>query len=287
MKLIAFLTGGVVELSQQKIVIKVSMPCGKCRSKAMSLVAGARGVNSVEVTGDGKDRLQVVGDGVDPVCLVTCLRKKIGYAEIVQVEEVKEKKPEPPKKPEEIKKPEPPKPVVYCNPYPPTAPYHHHGPAPVDFCSEPSPSGTCSIMTNRSTSSFCTKQKIVIKACMPCDGCRSKALGVAAKADGVISMAITGDDRDRLEVVGDGVDVTCLVTCLRKKVRYADVLQVEEVKDKKPEEKKPEEKKPEEEKKPPECPCPKPAVPWCPPPCYYPPPAMVVCEEQPSPCSIM
>ncbi|KAF0890478.1 hypothetical protein E2562_002841 [Oryza meyeriana var. granulata] len=66
------------------------------------------------------------------------------------------------------------------------------------------------------------KQKIVIKACMPCDGCRSKALGVAAKADGVISMAITGDDKDRLEVVGVGVDVTCLVICLRKKVRYAE-----------------------------------------------------------------
>uniref|UniRef100_A0A0E0DF47 HMA domain-containing protein n=1 Tax=Oryza meridionalis TaxID=40149 RepID=A0A0E0DF47_9ORYZ len=91
---------------KQKMVIKVTMPCGKCRSKAMALVAGASGVSSVEVTGDGKDRLQVVGDGVDPVCVVNRLRKKIGHAEIVQVEEVKDKKPDPPKKPE------PPKPPV-------------------------------------------------------------------------------------------------------------------------------------------------------------------------------
>nr|CAE06009.3 OSJNBa0016O02.19 [Oryza sativa Japonica Group] len=96
---------------KQKMVIKVSMPCGKCRSKAMALVAGATGVSSVEVTGDGKDRLQVVGDGVDPVCVVNRLRKKIGHAEIVQVEEVKEKKPDLPKKPDPPK-PEPPKPPV-------------------------------------------------------------------------------------------------------------------------------------------------------------------------------
>ncbi|KAF0890439.1 hypothetical protein E2562_002814 [Oryza meyeriana var. granulata] len=122
---------------KQKIVIKVSMPCEKSRSKAMALVARASGVNSMEVTGDGKDRLQVVGDGVDPVCLVTCLRKKIGYAEIVQVEEVK-----PEKKPEAEKKPEPPKPVV-CHPHPYYYGHHHYPPAQVVACDEPSP---CSIM---------------------------------------------------------------------------------------------------------------------------------------------
>uniref|UniRef100_A0A0E0KRP9 HMA domain-containing protein n=1 Tax=Oryza punctata TaxID=4537 RepID=A0A0E0KRP9_ORYPU len=127
---------------KQKIVIKVSMPCEKSRSKAMALVVMASGVNSVEVTGDGKDRLQVVGDGVDVTCLVTCLRKKIGYAEIVQVEEVKEKKPEPPKKPEE-KKPEPPKPVPCYYPHPYY--YHHHyGGTPVAVGD--GPSDPCSIM---------------------------------------------------------------------------------------------------------------------------------------------
>lgn len=53
------------------------------------------------ITGDGKDQLEVEGDGIDTVCLVNCLRKKIGHADIVKVEEVKpEKKPEE-KKPEE------------------------------------------------------------------------------------------------------------------------------------------------------------------------------------------
>uniref|UniRef100_A0A0D9W619 HMA domain-containing protein n=1 Tax=Leersia perrieri TaxID=77586 RepID=A0A0D9W619_9ORYZ len=117
-----------------------------------------------------------------------------------------------------------------------------------------------------------SKQKIVVKVCMPCESCRTKAREVAAKADGVISLAITGDDRDKLEVVGVGVDVTCLVIRLRKKVGPTVVVQVEEVKEKKPDEpKKPDPPKP--------CCCP-------PPPYYCPPPPMVVCEE-PSPCSIM
>ncbi|GJN27320.1 hypothetical protein PR202_gb15334 [Eleusine coracana subsp. coracana] len=60
---------------------------------------------------------------------------------------------------------------------------------------------------------------------------------------GVSSMGVIGDGKDRLEVVGDGIDTVCLVKCLRKKVGHADILQVEEVKDKKPEEKKPEEPK--------------------------------------------
>uniref|UniRef100_A0A0E0KRK1 HMA domain-containing protein n=1 Tax=Oryza punctata TaxID=4537 RepID=A0A0E0KRK1_ORYPU len=114
---------------KQKIVIKVSMPCEKSRSKAMALVARASGVNSMEVTGDGKDRLQVVGDGVDPVCLVTCLRRRMGYAEIVQVEEVKEVK---------EKKPEEPKPVPCYHPPP-----YYYPPATVVCRDEPSP---CSIM---------------------------------------------------------------------------------------------------------------------------------------------
>jgi len=49
------------------------------------------------IIGDGKDRLEVVGVDVDTVCLVTCLRKKLGHADIVKVEEVKDKKPEKPK----------------------------------------------------------------------------------------------------------------------------------------------------------------------------------------------
>ena len=116
---------------------------------------------------------------------------------------------------------------------------------------------------------------------MSCDKSRAKALTMAARAAGVTSMGITGDARDQLEVVGDGIDPVCLVSCLRKKLGHAQIIKVEEVK-------KPEEK--EEE--------PKPAVPvpGNPPPCYYPPsyyhhqyqaPHMVVCEEQPGNCRTM
>ncbi|XP_062225881.1 heavy metal-associated isoprenylated plant protein 16-like [Phragmites australis] len=105
---------------KQKIVIQVTMSCEKSRSKAMALVAKADGVSSMGVTSDGKDRLEVVGDGVDTICLVRCLRKKLGHADIVLVEEVKEKKPEE-KKPEEPKVMPPPS---YC--YPGYYYYHHH-----------------------------------------------------------------------------------------------------------------------------------------------------------------
>nr|CAB3490509.1 unnamed protein product [Digitaria exilis] len=35
------------------------------------------------------DQLEVVGTGLDFICLVQCLRKKIGYADLLKVEEVK------------------------------------------------------------------------------------------------------------------------------------------------------------------------------------------------------
>ncbi|WVZ86046.1 hypothetical protein U9M48_032889 [Paspalum notatum var. saurae] len=72
-----------------------------------------------------------------------------------------------------------------------------------------------------------TKTKIVIKVSMPCERCRSTAMAVAARADGVISMEVTGD---KLEVVGDGVDAACLAICLRRKLkRHAEILLVEDV----------------------------------------------------------
>ncbi|CAO2820864.1 unnamed protein product [Amaranthus hypochondriacus] len=96
------------------------------------------------------------------------------------------------------------------------------------------------------------KQKIVVKAQIHCGKCRKKALKIAASADGVISVAIQGKDKDEIMIIGDSVDSAGLCTALRKKLGYANLISVEEVKDPKPEEKKPEEKKTEksEEKKP-------------------------------------
>ena len=89
------------------------------------------------ITGDAREKLEVVGDGVDPVRLVSCLRRKVGHAEILQVEEVKDKKPEEKKKPEEPKPPQPvavhPPPHCYAGGY-----HYYRHPPPMVVCEEPS-----------------------------------------------------------------------------------------------------------------------------------------------------
>jgi hypothetical protein len=66
-------------------MIKVVMPCDKCRSKAMVLVAATGGVESVAIVGESKDQVVVVSDGVNSVKLTSALRKKVGPAHLVQV----------------------------------------------------------------------------------------------------------------------------------------------------------------------------------------------------------
>ncbi|KAK1617762.1 hypothetical protein QYE76_023279 [Lolium multiflorum] len=65
------------------------------------------------------------------------------------------------------------------------------------------------------------KQKIVIKVEMTCDKCRSKAMALVAATVGVDSVALAGDSKDQVVVVGDGVDSVKLTSRLRKKVGHA------------------------------------------------------------------
>ncbi|WOK92019.1 hypothetical protein Cni_G00710 [Canna indica] len=125
------------------------------------------------------------------------------------------------------------------------------------------------------------KQEITIKVQMNCDKCRTKAMKLVASAGRVDSVALAGDSRDQLVVVGDGVDAVYLTCILRKKLKYADIVKLEEGK-KKEEQKK---KKEEEEKKK--------ALEWY---CYpnYPHPYPHVihyddyyCNSNPNNCSIM
>ncbi|CAN6228476.1 unnamed protein product [Urochloa humidicola] len=60
----------------------------KIRSKALGLVASTHGVQSVAIEGREMDHLVVVGDGLDAVSLTSYLRRKVGFAQIVQVEVV-------------------------------------------------------------------------------------------------------------------------------------------------------------------------------------------------------
>lgn len=47
------------------------------------------GVNSVSLEGESKDRVVVIGDGVDAANLTSCMRKKVGHTELVTVAEAK------------------------------------------------------------------------------------------------------------------------------------------------------------------------------------------------------
>ncbi|OMP04288.1 putative metal ion binding protein [Corchorus olitorius] len=122
---------------KQKIVIKVSMNCSKCRTKAMKIAAVADGVISVALHGPEKDKLMIVGDGVDAACLTSSLRKKLCHASLEIVEEVKDQKKVEEKKDHE-KKPEPPKPIICCQQAAPQVEYYR-------VVADPSPP-ICTIM---------------------------------------------------------------------------------------------------------------------------------------------
>ncbi|KAM1039621.1 hypothetical protein ACFX2C_029004 [Malus domestica] len=79
---------------QMKIVVKVPMHCDKCRTKALKIAAAAHGVSKVSID---KDLVEVIGDDVDPFCLMKSLRKRFGCCcALVKVEEVKPPPPPPP-----------------------------------------------------------------------------------------------------------------------------------------------------------------------------------------------
>lgn len=65
------------------------MNCQKCRTKALKVAAGADGVSFVGFEGAEKDKVVVIGDGVDPVDLAKSLRKRLGDANIISVADVK------------------------------------------------------------------------------------------------------------------------------------------------------------------------------------------------------
>ncbi|XP_057765391.1 heavy metal-associated isoprenylated plant protein 47-like [Salvia miltiorrhiza] len=82
---------------KRKIVIKVPMHKDKDKSKAMKIVVAEEGVISVSI-GKENDVLEVIGEGVDSVCLAKSLRKKFCFADIVSVAEVKPPAPPSPEK---------------------------------------------------------------------------------------------------------------------------------------------------------------------------------------------
>ncbi|MGI4370275.1 hypothetical protein ACR2V4_27170 [Klebsiella pneumoniae] len=75
------------------------------------------------------------------------------------------------------------------------------------------------------------KQKVVVKISMNGHKSRSKALKIAVGIQGVESAALQGQDKDQIEVTGDGVDAVVLTTSLRKGVGPAELVSVSPVKE--------------------------------------------------------
>ncbi|WOH03091.1 hypothetical protein DCAR_0522483 [Daucus carota subsp. sativus] len=84
------------------------------------------------------------------------------------------------------------------------------------------------------------KQKVVIRVDMSDPKkSKAKAMKIAATFPGVESVAIKGDNKDKLEVVGNEIDTVQLAKLLRKNVGSADLVSVGPAKDEKKDEKKP------------------------------------------------
>ncbi|KAJ0988193.1 hypothetical protein J5N97_006549 [Dioscorea zingiberensis] len=80
-------------MGKQKMVLRLTMEDDKKRSKAMQIAVSLNGVISAGLEGEGKDKLVVVGDGVDSIKLTMALRKKMGHVvELLSVAAVEEKK---------------------------------------------------------------------------------------------------------------------------------------------------------------------------------------------------
>ncbi|CAI0552174.1 unnamed protein product [Linum tenue] len=82
----------------------------------MRIVVGVHGVDSASLAGPDKTQIEVTGDGIDSVALVTLLRKKVGFSELVSVGSLEEKKP--------VEDSKPPTPVVWSYEYAGGPPHH-------------------------------------------------------------------------------------------------------------------------------------------------------------------
>ncbi|XP_043725841.1 heavy metal-associated isoprenylated plant protein 47-like [Telopea speciosissima] len=140
---------------KQKIVMKVQMNCQKCRTKACEIAASSDGVEEIRIEGEEKDQVVVIGEGVDSIRMVQCLRKKVGWAYILSIGEVKPNNPkqQQQQKQEEKKEQEKSssKPATHSDPQ--AFQYHHHHHHYYSqfvgydvIYEEPMPSYNCSLM---------------------------------------------------------------------------------------------------------------------------------------------
>ncbi|KAK9215613.1 hypothetical protein WN944_007618 [Citrus x changshan-huyou] len=65
---------------QRMVGIEQPLENDKSRSKALKIVGGMPGVESVAFKGDDRSQIEVTGDGMDAIVLFMSLRKKLRYA---------------------------------------------------------------------------------------------------------------------------------------------------------------------------------------------------------------
>ncbi|KAM3302656.1 hypothetical protein P3S67_017158 [Capsicum chacoense] len=73
------------------------------------------------------------------------------------------------------------------------------------------------------------KKKIVIDLPLNSEKCRSKAMEIAVRSAGVLSVSID-KEKGHLVVIGIGVDFYKLMECIRKKFKCSRIVSIEEVK---------------------------------------------------------
>ncbi|KAG2566800.1 hypothetical protein PVAP13_7NG243000 [Panicum virgatum] len=70
---------------RKEIIIRMQPDSDKGRNKALKVAASVSGVESVTVTGRGKDLLLVIGDAIDAGKLTRKLKEEVGEAEILEL----------------------------------------------------------------------------------------------------------------------------------------------------------------------------------------------------------
>ncbi|KAJ8532481.1 hypothetical protein K7X08_012404 [Anisodus acutangulus] len=274
---------------KQKIVIDLTLSTDNCISKAMQIAVRCAGVISVNADKE-KGHLVVIGVGVDFFKLMKCIKKKFNCARIASVEEVKpEKKPDPVPKSSchlnaqesrekfslECKKDVASRWTENYPGYnnkmgagPKCDEPFHLGPRPRGPFERASFSEPVKIFQSQEKLQNFDRRlkKIVIDLPLNTDRCRSKAMQIAVRSAGVISVNID-KEKGHLVVIGIGVDFFKLMHCIRRKFKCSRIVIIEEVKpDKKPD--------PDPEPKPG---CPKPICP-CPPVCTPCVPYYAICQ---------
>ncbi|KAI8552252.1 hypothetical protein RHMOL_Rhmol06G0252300 [Rhododendron molle] len=69
-------------------------------------------------------------------------------------------------------------------------------------------------------------QKVVIKLNINGEKSRSKALQIASGVSGIESITLAGEDKNQIEVTGDGIDAAALTMLFRRKMGYSELVSV-------------------------------------------------------------